>query len=120
MRLLALGALALVFACGGPPAPDAALCRDVLARVCLARSCPAVGEPLGLGTGVCQATLEARTGCGEEAFVLSEPSRERLLFCRQPLVRRGTDPGKAPTCGEVAEAFRDCPDLATFLQGAPP
>jgi hypothetical protein len=120
MRLPALGALSLMFACEGPPAPDAALCQDVLARVCLARGCAGVSQQLGLGTGACQATLEARTGCGAEGFVLSEPSRERLLFCREPLVRRGTEPGRAPTCGELADAFRDCPDLAAFLQRAPP
>ncbi|MDC0713482.1 hypothetical protein POL68_33770 [Stigmatella sp. ncwal1] len=120
MRMLAVGPLAWVLACVGPPAPDAALCQDVLSRVCLARSCPGVSEQLGLGSQECFATLEARTGCGTEAFVLTEPSRERLLVCRQPLVRRSTDPGKAPTCGEMAEVVRDCPDLTAFLRGSAP
>ncbi|ADO69521.1 uncharacterized protein STAUR_1717 [Stigmatella aurantiaca DW4/3-1] len=79
-----------------------------------------MSEQLGLGSQDCLDTLESRTGCGAEAFVLTEPSRERLLVCRQPLVRRSTDSGKAPTCGEMAEVVRDCPDLIAFLRGSAP
>lgn len=120
MRLLALATLALVSACSGPPAPDAALCQDVITRMCLARSCAGVNEQLALGNSDCQPTLQERTGCGSEDFAFSEPSRERLLSCRMPLVRRGTDPGKAPACGDVATVVRDCPDVIDFLGGGQP
>jgi hypothetical protein len=117
MRLLALGLLVGVFACSGPPAPDAALCQDVIHRMCLARTCEGVNEQLALGSMDCRSTLEARTGCGAEDFAFSEPSRERVLRCRLPLVRQSTDPGKAPTCETVDEVLEDCPDLIGFLGG---
>lgn len=117
MRLLVLGTLAWLLACSGPPAPDAALCQDVVTRLCQARACPGLNEQLALGTQDCQATLLQRTSCGVEEFAFSEPSRERFLFCRQPLVKRSTDPGKAPTCEEVATVVRDCPDVVDFLGG---
>jgi hypothetical protein len=121
MRLLVLGLLACLLACSGPPAPDAALCQDVVTRLCLARSCAGVNEQLALGNEDCQATLLRRTGCGEEeTFTFSEPSRERFLGCRQPLVKRSTDPGKAPTCEEVSTVVRDCPDVIGFLKGPQP
>ncbi|HLL06507.1 MAG TPA: hypothetical protein VK539_38405 [Myxococcaceae bacterium] len=117
MRLLVLGMLACLFACSGPPAPDAALCQDVVTRLCQARTCAGLNEQLSLGTQECQATLLQRTSCAEEEFAFSEPSRERFLSCRQPLVKRSTDPGKAPTCEEVAAVVRDCPDVIDFLGG---
>lgn len=120
MRLLVLGALAGVFACAGPPAPDAALCQDVISRLCLARSCTGLNAQLGLGDEECQPTLEERTGCGAEDFAFSEPSRERILSCRLPLVERSTAPGRAPTCEEVGEVVRDCPDVLDFLRGGQP
>jgi hypothetical protein len=115
MRFLALGSLAFVFACSGPPAPDAALCQDVITRMCQARACPGVNEQLDLGNNDCQTTLRQRTGCGDEDFTFTEPSRERVLRCRLPLVRQSTDPGKAPVCEDVAEVLEDCPDLMGFL-----
>ncbi|HVG62094.1 MAG TPA: hypothetical protein VNA24_26255 [Hyalangium sp.] len=120
MRLLALGSLAVVFACYGPPAPDAALCQDVISRVCLARTCPGVNEQLALGNNECNATLRQRTGCGEEDFTFTEPTRERVLRCRLPLIRQGTDPGKAAACEDVDEVLEDCPDLMNFLGGRQP
>lgn len=69
---------------------------------------------------VCQDGLLERTGCVAEDFTFREPSRERVLFCRLPLVRRSTSPGEAPTCAEVAEVQRDCPDLMDFLGGRLP
>jgi hypothetical protein len=117
MRLLALGPLALVFACSGPAAPDAALCQDVVTRMCLARTCAGVNEQLGLGNNDCQATLLERTGCGADEFAFSTPSRERILSCRLPLVRKSTDPGKAPACADVAEVVSSCPDVIDFLGG---
>ncbi|MBN1207180.1 MAG: hypothetical protein JXB05_20010 [Myxococcaceae bacterium] len=120
MRLLALGPLALMCACSGPPAPDAALCQDVITRLCLARSCAGVNERLALGNEDCQPTLRERTGCGAEDFTFSEPSRERVLSCRLPLVRQSTDPDKAPACEDVADVVEDCPDLVGFLGGLQP
>ncbi|HEX8705100.1 MAG TPA: hypothetical protein VF815_40085 [Myxococcaceae bacterium] len=117
MRLLVLGTLAGVLACSGPPAPDAALCQDVVSRMCLARTCAGVSEALVLGNNDCQTLLLQRTGCGDEAFAFSEPSRERFLSCREPLVKRSTDPGKAPTCEEVTTVVEDCPDVVDFLGG---
>jgi hypothetical protein len=121
MRLLALGPLACLFACSGPPAPDADLCQDVVSRICLARSCAGVGEQLALGNNQdCRTTLLQRTGCEAEEFTFSAPSRERILSCRQPLVKRSTDPGKAPTCEEVSTVVRDCPDVIDFLKEPSP
>jgi hypothetical protein len=118
MRLLVLGPLACLLACSGPPAPDAALCQDVVTRLCQARSCPGVNEQLALSTtGDCQLTLLQRTGCDDDAFAFTEPSRERFISCRKPLVKRSTDPGKAPTCEEVATMVEDCPDVIDFLGG---
>ncbi|MDY7226816.1 hypothetical protein [Hyalangium rubrum] len=120
MRFLSLGPLACLLACSGPPAPDAALCQDVISRLCLARTCAGVNEALALGNNDCQPTLLQRSGCGEEAFAFSEPSRERVLDCRLSLVKRSTDPGKAPTCEEVGTVVRDCPDVIDFLGGSQP
>ena len=120
MRLLALGSLAAMFACSGPPAPDAALCQDVISRVCLARTCTGVNEELDLGNNDCQSMLRQRTGCGEDEFAFSQPTRERVLRCRLPLVRQSTDPGKAPACDDVDEVLEDCPDLMDFLGGPQP
>jgi hypothetical protein len=120
MRLLALGSLAVVFACYGPPAPDAALCQDVISRMCLSRTCQGVNEQLALGNNECNPTLRQRTGCGEEDFTFTQPTRERVLRCRLPLIRQGTDPAKAPACEDVAEVQEDCPDLMNFLGGRQP
>ena len=119
MRTLALGAVALLCACAGPPAPDTALCEDVIHRLCSARSCPGVNEQLGLPVD-CRANLAERSGCAAEAFAFSTPSRERVLACRQPLERRSTSPETAPTCEEVSTFLRDCPDMVQFLKGPQP
>ncbi len=119
MRKSALWTAVLLSACSGPPAPDPALCEDVITRLCLAQSCPGVNEALAPGAE-CRASLLERTGCGEDAFTFREPSRERVLTCRLPLVRRDTSPEKAPTCQEVAEVQRDCPDVFQFLGGRQP
>lgn len=120
MRSLALGMLACLFACAGPSAPDAALCQDVVSRVCLARSCPGLNEQLSLGNNDCEPTLLSRTGCEAEDFAFTEPGRERVISCRLPLVKRSTDPNRAPTCEEVGELVRDCPDVVDFLGGREP
>ncbi len=118
MKKLLPWAVALLCGCSGPPAPDAALCEDVITRLCLARSCPGLNEALAPGED-CRASLLERSGCGGEAFTFGEPSRERILTCREPLVRRSTSPERAPTCEEVAEVQKDCPDVVQFLRGQP-
>jgi hypothetical protein len=120
MRFLLLGLLALSSSCAGPDAPDVALCQDVITRVCLARSCSGVNDRLALGNNDCQSTLRERTGCGADEFAFSEPSRERILTCRLPLVRKGTDPSRAPDCDDVDEVLEDCPDVIDFLGGRQP
>jgi hypothetical protein len=117
MRLLALGPLAWGVACSGPAAPDSALCQDVITRMCLARTCAGVNDALALGTRDCQSTLQERTGCADDGFAFSEPSRERVLHCRLPLVSKSTDPGRAPACEDVAQTVKDCPDVIGFLGG---
>ncbi len=110
--------LSSLLACQGAEAPDAAVCRDVLQRLCLARACE--GTPASVPqTDDCEATLLARTGCGSEDFSFGSPapSRERMLDCRSLLVREtGVSPGVAPTCADVAETFTQCPELGTFVE----
>lgn len=118
MRKVSFWAVALLCACSGPDAPDAAVCEDVIIRLCYAQACPGVEEALQPGSN-CRATLLERTGCGADTFTFSEPSRERVLTCREPLVRRGTSPEMAPTCEEVTEVRRNCPDVIQFLGGRP-
>ncbi len=119
MKKSVLWAAALLCACSGPPAPDAALCEDVVTRLCLARTCSGLNEALAPGND-CRATLLERTGCGAEEFTFSEPSRERVLACRAPLVRRGVNPELAPTCEEVAEVQHGCADVVQFFGGRRP
>lgn len=120
MRLLALAPLAWVLACNGPAAPDAALCQDVITRMCLARTCTGVNEQLALGSSDCHSTLLEHTGCGAEDYAFSEPSRERILSCRLPLVRQSTDPNRVPACEDVAQVLKDCPDVINYLRGRQP
>ncbi len=114
------GAIAALFAsllaCQGAEAPDAAVCRDVLQRVCLARTCDGVPAQVPEGDG-CEETLRARTGCGDDAFTFGTPSRDRMLDCRAILVREsGIDVGVAPACADAGETFAQCPELGTFLE----
>ena len=120
MRLLALGPLAWVLACSGPAAPDDALCQDVITRMCLARTCAGVNEQLALGANDCQATLLERTGCGADTFAFSNPTRDRILSCRLPLVRQSTDPNRAPACEDVAQVLQNCQDVINYLGGRQP
>ncbi|RJS17449.1 hypothetical protein DRW03_28335 [Corallococcus sp. H22C18031201] len=107
-------------ACSGPPAPDVAVCQDVITRLCASLSCPGVVETLSVGPADCAGTLRERTGCGTEAFAFVEPSRDRFLDCREPLLRQGTALNQLPACSDVQRALSDCPDMATFFQGATP
>ncbi len=115
-RLLLALALTLTFACAGPEAPDAAVCQDVLHRLCLAQTCEGLEERLAAGVD-CAQTLRARTGCGDETFSFSQPSRDAVLECRRILVRSsGTGAESAPECEDVQATFDACPDLVGFVE----
>ena len=117
MRLLL--AMAVVgCACAGPPAPDAAICRDVIERLCTGPICTVVDQQLAPGDD-CVATLTASAGCATDELELVKPfDRNRLLECRIPLLRNGTSRLAHPDCDNVAEAFTACPDLVRFLRGS--
>ncbi len=107
---------ALFAACAGPPASDAEVCRDLVRRLCLPERCSIVDSELSVGSD-CEATLLARTGCGDDDFQFSEPSRPRFLECRLPLLRRGAHVEQHPACEDVEESFDRCPDVVRFLGG---
>lgn len=116
-RLLLLAAA--LCACSGPPAPDAALCRDVVSRLCLGPICSAVDVKLAPQDS-CAADLTARAGCDDDELTLAAPlDRNRFLECRIPLLRNGTSQLAHPGCDNVAEALGACPDLVRFFGGTP-
>jgi hypothetical protein len=116
--LLALSAL--LAGCVGPPAPDAALCRDVITRLCLGPVCPTTQSSLSLPADGCEATLLERTGCGSDEFAFTRPDRARVLECRRPLVRVSSSTFVKAPCPDVDAFFATCPDLTTFLSGSRP
>ncbi|MBX5484568.1 MAG: hypothetical protein IRZ16_22320 [Myxococcaceae bacterium] len=113
----ALAALAAA-GCSGPEAPDAALCRDVIHRLCIAPRCDSVENGLSPGDD-CEGTLQGRTGCGDDAFSFGTPNRARFIDCRATLVRGGVDPDAHPACEDVDAMFTKCPELTGFFKGAP-
>lgn len=117
--LFILWPVAWLTACSGPEAPDAAVCRDVVTRLCQTSACPGVAEQLPPGLD-CEATLLARTGCGAEEFTFSSPTRERVLDCREPLIRVGTTTERPPSCEDTFQFVVDCPDVMTFFRGEEP
>lgn len=114
VRTFTVGALMLV-GCSGPPAPDAAVCRDVIHRLCLEPRCAVVDERIAPGSD-CEQALLQRTGCGDDAFEFASPSRERFLECRGTLIRSGNDPEKAPPCEDVEATFDQCEEFTRFLR----
>jgi hypothetical protein len=108
-------------ACSGPPAPDAAVCQDVVNRLCQTAACPGVGEQLAPGLD-CEFTLLERTGCRAEDFTFAEPSRERVLDCRELLLTDATSMMSPPSCGDTLRFFNQCQDVAGFFreQGGQP
>lgn len=110
-----LPALLLLASCAGPPASDAALCQDLIHRVCLSPRCPAV-DSLEAGPD-CEKTLLDRTGCSRDGFVLESISRPRFLECRLPLLRAGVHTQTHPDCDDLASSLEDCPELVQFLGG---
>jgi len=115
----ALSVLWLVSGCVGPPAPDVEICRDIIARVCAQPVCAAVAVKLDLPAMGCETTLQARTTCDDVAFTFTAPGRSRILECRLPLVRESTTVGAKPSCENLDESIRNCPDLVRFLGGTP-
>jgi hypothetical protein len=116
-RLAFLGVLALV-ACSGPDAPDAAVCQDLIHRLCHAPLCPNVATTFGVSAD-CDATLLASSGCGEPGFQFTDPSRDRVLSCRAPLLRSGDATTDAPSCSDIDETLA-CQDVVTMLEGGAP
>ncbi|MFP2907155.1 hypothetical protein ACLESD_19320 [Pyxidicoccus sp. 3LFB2] len=120
MRYLrVLGPLVCLSACSGPAAPDAAVCQDVVTRLCQTASCPGVGAQLAPGLD-CQFSLQERSGCGAEEFTFTSPSRERFLDCRELLLRNGTSTERPPACEDVARFFVQCGDVAGLFQEEQP
>ena len=105
--------------CVGAPAPDAALCRDVIHRLCHEPRCAVVDAAFPDGNS-CEESLITRSGCAAEDFTFTTPSRARVLECRLPLVRAGTGVDQRPGCDDVAECLERCDDLTRFLNGGAP
>jgi hypothetical protein len=112
-----LAAVVLLLGCDGPEAPDAALCRDVITRLCLGPVCGVVETQLRVDATSCEATLTARSGCGSDAFGFAAPTRAQFLDCRVPLLRLGSSTQVKASCDDVAQAFTACPELVTFFGG---
>ncbi|MDP1917501.1 MAG: hypothetical protein Q8L14_14770 [Myxococcales bacterium] len=114
-----LWSVVLVMGCSGPEAPDAAVCRDIVTRLCLGPVCDVTTQKLGVDAGTCESTLLMRTGCGSDSFSFMSPTRAQVLDCRVPLLRQGTSQKVKSSCADVAEVFTDCPDLVRFYGGTP-
>lgn len=119
VRVLPLLVAVLLASCAGPDAPDVAICRDLVTRLCLGPVCEATTTKLGVDASNCEATLTMRTGCGSDSFSFTTPTRAQVLDCRVPLLRQGASQKVRPSCADVAEVFTDCPDLVRFLGGTP-
>ena len=113
--LPALGALATSLACVGPPAPDAAVCQDVIHRLCREPLCSAMEPLVGPGES-CEDALLLRTGCGVEDFAFTGLRRDKFLQCRVVLLRAGQAAGTHPACEDVEDFFHLCDDVEAFLR----
>ena len=123
-RALLLGSLLClaIAACQGPPADDAAICKDVVNRLCAQPLCEVVKQELKVGSD-CIDDLNARASCDADGFAFGEagrPTRDRMLECRLPLIRTSAAVTSAPRCEEVEESFLRCPDLPRFFDGGTP
>ncbi len=101
-------------ACSGPEAPDALVCRDVVVRLCQTAVCPGVSAQLVPGEA-CESTLLQRTGCEDDAFTFADPTRERVLRCREALLTQGPTTANPPTCSDARRFVSECPDVAGFF-----
>lgn len=114
--------LLLALACQGQSAPDAALCDDLVNRLCAEPVCQVVTERLKPSSS-CVEDLGGRAGCASADFAWGEngtPTRERILDCRLPLIRSGDSVTSAPSCEQVEESFDRCPDLERLFDGGTP
>lgn len=116
MRLVPAAVFLLALGCEGPPAPDGAVCRDFIHRVCIQPICPSV-QALIPGAQSCAEQLETKAGCLTDEFQFSSPTRERFLSCRLALLRESPNVEAHPSCDDVAEMFTRCPDVVRMLQG---
>ena len=108
----------LTCACVGPAASDAEVCRDTIARLCAPEVCAAVA-PLVPAQQPCEAALTAQSGCNDDAFAFTQPSREGFLKCRLPLLRASVKTAAHPNCEDVNESFDRCPDFRRVFQEKP-
>ncbi|MEW5740525.1 MAG: hypothetical protein AB1938_16475 [Myxococcota bacterium] len=106
--------------CYGPPAPDVALCRDIITRLCLGPVCASTKSALNVQDEGCETELLTRTGCNNEEFAFTSPDRPRVLQCRRPLVRISASTYVKAPCPDVDEMFATCPDMTKFLNGEAP
>ncbi len=102
--------------CQGPEAPDPALCRDYIHRVCIAPVCAPVVPLFTAGTS-CEATLQTKSGCISDSFVFTTPTRGRFLTARLGLLSSGENSETHPNCDDVADAFERYPDVVRMIQG---
>ncbi len=114
MRVVFLTCALGLTACNGPEAPDVAVCRDAIHRLCIPDVCPSV---VPLFTADCEATLLAGSGCESETFAFTSPTRNRFLDCRIALLRAGQNSQTHPSCDDVNETFDRCPDVVRFYRG---
>ena len=119
VRALLVALAVFLGSCSGPDAPDVAVCRDLVTRLCLGPLCEPTTTKLGVDAASCEATLLMRTGCGADSFSFTTPTRAQVLDCRVPLLRQGASQKVRPACADVAEVFTDCPDLVRFFGGTP-
>ena len=110
--------LLLVPACVGAPAPDAPLCRDLITRLCTSPRCPGVDAQFSV-TDSCEDTLLTRSGCVDDGFAFSMPTRAQWLECRAIVVRSGIGADVKPRCEDVSQMLGQCPEVVTLLKGPP-
>lgn len=106
----------ILAACQGPDAPDSAVCRDFIHRVCIAPVCPAVVSLFPAGVS-CEATLQTTSGCINEDFAFTTPTRDRFLSCRLVLLRGDEGAQAHPDCQQLSDAFGHCADVVRMIQG---
>lgn len=120
MKAAATMAMVLtLMGCDGPSAPDPAVCRDFIHRICINPVCAETSVLKADAGAACDAILQARTGCDSETFKFTTPSRERFLTCRAPLLNAGDTVEVHPACGDVTQSFEQCPDVVRMLRGIP-
>ncbi len=102
--------------CAGPPAPDGAVCRDVIHRLCLTPVCAQVQGLIPTGQA-CEQHLQTKSGCITDEFEFTSPTRDKFLRCRLTLLRASENVEAHPACEDVVDFFDTCPDVVRLLQG---